>query len=445
MADNIVALQALLYNPKSADAMYNLGVAYIEKNEPEKAIICYELTTQMNPRCAEAYNNLGVIYKDFDNLPRALQCYESAIRVKPAFPEALNNMGVVFTMMCQPEDAFAYFNAALQVYPNYSEAYTNLGHQPSLQCRNFFAHMFGQGNSSKIPVMPKKPFSTTRKASKSSHPPPTRRTIVTRSRDEISAAHEQWGREMRMRAGPRKTSWDNVKDVERKLRVGYISPDFNKHSVAYFFEAVLRCRSRENFHVTCYYAATKEDAMSRRLREMSDAWVSIASKPPALVRTKNGPGQGTGEEKEGEMRRVDVCEKIDEGLEMGREGIGTVKQRQEEERVAHWCWGGGQEEEPRRKRRELRCLQVAKMIEADQIDLLVELSGHTASNRLDVMALHPAPIQLLPLSHIRQEELIRLPDSFLCYTPAEEAGPVAPAPCEALHYVTFGSFNNVAK
>ena len=40
--------------------MYNLGVAYIEKNEPEKAIICYELTTQMNPRCAEAYNNLGV-------------------------------------------------------------------------------------------------------------------------------------------------------------------------------------------------------------------------------------------------------------------------------------------------------------------------------------------------------------------------------------------------
>ncbi|EKX44470.1 hypothetical protein GUITHDRAFT_109591 [Guillardia theta CCMP2712] len=377
--------QALLYNPKSADAMYNLGVAYIEKNEPEKAIICYELTTQMNPRCAEAYNNLGVIYKDFDNLPRALQCYESALRVKPAFPEALNNMGVVFTMMCQPEDAFAYFNAALQVYPNYSAAYTNLG--------KFFQD---SGDAEKAIHYYEKSLEIYSAAPNSAH----NRLLalnysVTRSRDEISAAHEQWGREIRLQAGPKKNSWKNVKKVERQIKVGYISPDFNKHSVAYFFEAALRCRSRENFHVTCYYAATKEDVMTRRLREMSDSWVNIASKPPAVV---------------------------------------------------------------------------AQMIEADQIDILVELSGHTASNRLDVLALHPAPVQVSwigypnttgldtidyrftddkadPLDTTQKftEELVRLPDSFLCYTPAEEAGPVAPPPCEALHYVTFGSFNNVAK
>ena len=63
-------MQALFYNAKSPDVMYNLGVAYAENCEPHKACSMYELTTYFNPRCAEAFNNLGVIYKDFDNLPK---------------------------------------------------------------------------------------------------------------------------------------------------------------------------------------------------------------------------------------------------------------------------------------------------------------------------------------------------------------------------------------
>lgn len=43
------------------------------------------------------------------------------------------------------------------------------------------------------------------------------------------------------------------------------------------------------------------------------------------------------------------------------------------------------------------------------------------------------------------EELVRLPDSFLCYTPSPEAGPVSPAPALSNGFVTFGSFNNLAK
>lgn len=43
------------------------------------------------------------------------------------------------------------------------------------------------------------------------------------------------------------------------------------------------------------------------------------------------------------------------------------------------------------------------------------------------------------------EELVRLPDSFLCYTPSPEAGPVCPTPALSNGFVTFGSFNNLAK
>lgn len=43
------------------------------------------------------------------------------------------------------------------------------------------------------------------------------------------------------------------------------------------------------------------------------------------------------------------------------------------------------------------------------------------------------------------EELVRLPECFLCYTPSPEAGPVSPAPALSNGFITFGSFNNLAK
>jgi predicted O-linked N-acetylglucosamine transferase (SPINDLY family) len=50
--------------------------------------------------------------------------------------------------------------------------------------------------------------------------------------------------------------------------------------------------------------------------------------------------------------------------------------------------------------------------------------------------------------HSRQEfteQLVRLPKCFLCYTPAPESGDVPPLPCLKNGFVTFGSFNNLAK
>lgn len=43
------------------------------------------------------------------------------------------------------------------------------------------------------------------------------------------------------------------------------------------------------------------------------------------------------------------------------------------------------------------------------------------------------------------EELVRLPECFLCYTPSAEAGPIAPTPALSNGFITFGSFNNLAK
>jgi protein O-GlcNAc transferase len=113
---------------------------------------------------------------------------------------------------------------------------------------------------------------------------------------------------------------------------------------------------------------------------------------------------------------------------------------------------------------------LAQLIRSDQIDVLVDLSGHTAGSRLTVFAHRPAPVQLSWLGYFATtglpyidavlldpwhapegteaqfvEDIIRLPGGRLCYQPVPWAPEVAPPPCLKSGQITFGSFNNTGK
>ncbi|KAL1555072.1 putative UDP-N-acetylglucosamine--peptide N-acetylglucosaminyltransferase SPINDLY isoform X2 [Salvia divinorum] len=213
-----------------------------------------------------------------------------------------------------------------------------------------------------------------------------------------STMYMDWGRRF-MRLFLQYTSLDKNNDPERPLVIGYVSPDYFTHSVSYFIEAPLIYHDYTTYKVVVYSAVVKEDAKTNNLRDRV---------------LKNG----------GTWRNI--------------YGIDEKK--------------------------------VASMVREDKIDILVELIGHTANNKLGMMACRPALVQVtwigypnttgLPTidytitdaladppntkqKHV--EELVRLPDSFLCYTLSPEAGPVCPTPALSNGFVTFGSFNNLAK
>jgi predicted O-linked N-acetylglucosamine transferase (SPINDLY family) len=112
------------------------------------------------------------------------------------------------------------------------------------------------------------------------------------------------------------------------------------------------------------------------------------------------------------------------------------------------------------------------LIVRDGVTLLVDLAGHTAWNRLPLMALRPAPIQLTWIGYphstglaqidyritdavadppgisesLHSEQPARLPGCFLCYTPPADAPqPSAFPPVQNVGVLTFGCFNNLAK
>jgi len=120
---------------------------------------------------------------------------------------------------------------------------------------------------------------------------------------------------------------------------------------------------------------------------------------------------------------------------------------------------------------ELDDRQLERQIRKDRIDVLIDLDGHTAGNRLPVFARRPAPVQVTYLGypnttglreidyritdaladpprateHLHMERLLRLPGCFVCYHPADHAPPVGPSPCLRSGVITFGSFNSFPK
>ena len=114
---------------------------------------------------------------------------------------------------------------------------------------------------------------------------------------------------------------------------------------------------------------------------------------------------------------------------------------------------------------------IAAMIRADGIDILIDLAGHTATNRLPMFARKPAPLQVTWLGYpnttglstmdyritdafadppgmtdaFHTEKLHRMPETFSCYSAPNDAPTVAPLQAKRTGRVTFGSFNNFAK
>mmetsp|Transcript_37645 Transcript_37645/g.111342 ORF Transcript_37645/g.111342 Transcript_37645/m.111342 type:complete len:770 (-) Transcript_37645:253-2562(-) len=383
--------RALSYHPKYTDAMYNLGVAFCEAGKADKAVFMYQLALNFNPMCAEAYNNLGVIYKERDNVERAVECYMAALSIRPNFPQSLNNLGVLYTSQGKSQEAFALLTAAIQSCPSYAEAYNNLG---VLQ-RDVGAIADAITSYSRcLDIAPESRNAGQNRLLALNY-------IYQGEDPVVCKAHAQWGEQFQ-RLHPQLPPAPAPRDLdpERTLVVGYVSPDLFTHSVSYFAEAPLS-HHRTGSHVrhVVYCCTPKYDAKTLRLRGLVEAAGGLWRDAAAMSEA-----------------------------------------------------------------------QLAEQVRADGVDILVELTGHTANNRLGTLAMRPAPVQVTWIGYPNStglsmvdyrltdalcdppdtkqtfvEELVRLPGCFLCYTPAHDAPEVSSLPALSNGYVTFGSFNNLAK
>jgi len=119
--------QAIAGNPKHADAYFNLGAVLRVQGFVDEAAAAYKRVIEIDPGHAAACNNLALILSEAGELPAADALERQAVGRQPDYAEGHNNLGAILLDQGRPQQALDALRQALRLKPDYPEAYLNMG------------------------------------------------------------------------------------------------------------------------------------------------------------------------------------------------------------------------------------------------------------------------------------------------------------------------------
>ena len=113
--------------PDNSISHYNYAVALQSLHRINEAIESYRCAIKLQPDYAEAYSNLGAAFSELKRFDDAIECYNYALELNPNYVDVYYNCGNVLCDLDRLEDALVSYDHAIQLNPNYAEAYNNRG------------------------------------------------------------------------------------------------------------------------------------------------------------------------------------------------------------------------------------------------------------------------------------------------------------------------------
>ncbi|MCC6209179.1 MAG: tetratricopeptide repeat protein, partial [Gammaproteobacteria bacterium] len=270
--------QALLYKPDFAEAHQNLGMVISRQDRLSEAMDCYHRALALDPRLVSAHYNLALALNNLGRFGESEQSYLRVLALAPDHIEARLDLSLLYGDLGRVDEAVLLAQQAVEIDPHHAKAHLNLGNallrqgrleEAAACCRRAVELKpdFSDAHSALLMVI---------------------QYLGTASADELHAEHRRFGEHIESLLLPSRLPHANDRDPERKLRLGYVSADFCFHSVAYFFEPILAAHDRDRFAITCYFNHNQLDAMSERLRVMTDNWVSCRGMTDAQLAERIG-------------------------------------------------------------------------------------------------------------------------------------------------------------
>lgn len=336
--------------PRNAVCWLNLGAACLDAGFASDAVAALRQAITLEPQRAEGQNILGVALQSAGEFAAARAAFEEALRLRPELAGAWNNLARLDKAEGRLQDAVAHFRKAIAVTPNPTD------HSNLLLALNYLADL-----------------------------PP----------EESLAEHRCWNA---LHAEPftsaaRRTTPSYT--PSRRLRIGYLSPDFGYHAVACFIGPILAAHDRDRVEVFCYANVAAPDAGTARLQALAEHWRDISQLDDEAAATQV---------------RAD-------GIDLLIDLAGHT---------AHH-----------------RLLVLARRPAPVQATW-IGYPNTTGLRAIDYRITDPITDPPGQTDALHVEKLVRLPTGFLCYAPDPSAPPVNPPPGAAAP-ITFGCFNNFAK
>jgi predicted O-linked N-acetylglucosamine transferase (SPINDLY family) len=376
--------RAIALKPDYAEAHFNLGKALYEKREWEAAMEAAERALSLRAEYPEALTLKGVLLQSLGHHGVAVATYERSLAVRPGDAETLNNLATAHLELRRYDLAIQTYQKAIAADPGNAEAQGNLGR--ALGEVGHLDEAIAQYRKS-LQIKPQSRTASGMLLYLHLH------TEI--SPREILEEHKKWASiYVKPKAGKREHP--NSRDPDRRIRVGYVSPDFTNHPVGRFMHPILSHHDRERYDVVCYSDTRATDAMTARLRGHANLWRDTSRLSDAQLA------------KQVREDRVDVL--VD--LVMHSKGS--------------------------------RLLAFAEKSAPVQLTYLAYAST-TGIAEMDYRISDPYLDPTGRDESAYTEKTLRLPHSFWCYEPAVEAPEVAPLPASVNGYVTFGCLNNYWK
>jgi len=120
--DNAISLK-----PDYAESWYNKGNTLRELMRFDEAIAHYDKALSLKPDYYDAWNNRGVTLHDLKRFDEAIAHYDKALSLKPDYYDAWNNRGVTLHDLKRFDEAIAHYDKALSLKPDYYDAWNNRG------------------------------------------------------------------------------------------------------------------------------------------------------------------------------------------------------------------------------------------------------------------------------------------------------------------------------
>lgn len=255
---------ALKLRPNDPDALLNLGTAFSSMGQFEQAVMHYQRALAAKPNFAEAGCNLALALKKLGRNDEALVHVRRAVELKPDYPEALNNLGNLLAARHQHGEAVRLYRRALELRPAYGDAHYNLAN--SLTEWGEFDPAIAHYRACLELEPARQDAASNLLFTLNYHPDATPEVIF--------AEYRRWGE--RQAGNGDIQGHVNAPDPERKLKIGYVSPDFNKHVCHYFVEPLLERHERHNFTLYAYSNTREKDHVTARLWRAVEHWRDCA-------------------------------------------------------------------------------------------------------------------------------------------------------------------------
>ena len=376
--------QTLEREPQSAETAFNLGNALQGLGRSREAVEQYSRAAALRPDHADSLNNLGNANLALGDFSAALAAYQAALTIRPNFLAAINNAGCLLRTLGRIDDAEDMLRRGIAMDPRHPALHDSLGNvlkdagdlDAAVDCfrRALELDPGAAATHSNLAY-----------------------TLSFQSIEAAPILEEclRWNERFAAPLRPPACKHPNDPSPERRLRVGYVSPDFRDHCQSLFSIPLLSHSDHGAFEIFCYSSVQRPDDCTRRIAGFADHWRDVRLLDDGALAAR--------------IRADGIDILVDLTMHMS----------------------GGR---PRLLARKPAPVQISWLA----------YPGTTGIGAVDYRLSDP---RLDPpgFENHYSERTLRLADSFWCFDPLANRPDVNPLPAEGRGHLTFGCLNNPCK